>query len=975
MGRELTEALPDSNPSNHPVYTLGYDAAGNQVTSQDPLGYITTSTYDSLNRLIATTDPLNHATTLAYDADSNKVSQTDPLNRVTTYAFDAANRQIAQTDALGNITTLTLDAAGRQTVSNDPLSLLTTFSYTSRNQLSVKTDPLSNAFTYAYSATGATTGVTYHAGPGGGGGGGGHYMIVTKGGGSPGSGPGPNDSGSNLNWTYGYDALNREVTATDPLGNVVTTGYDAAGNKITVTDRLGHVTTTIYDADNRVIATEDPLGHYVTLAYDAAGNKISQTDSLGRITTFSYDAQNRLIAQTDPRGGITSYGYDLDGRQTSIEDSVGNFTTYSFDAAGRQTQTQDALGTATVAYDAAGQVTGTTDRDGRRKAFTYDNAGRKLTEQWLNGQGQATRIMTYTYNADGWLKTEQDPSSYYAYLYDADGHLCISDNAGTPNAPHLVLTYSFDGFGNRTGWQDNYGGLLTLGYNADNDLTSENLTVSGTQGPQVTLAYDAQERLTGETRFVTSGGSKITEALNYDNADRLTTIAYSSSQVGALATFSYGYDNASQLTSYTGPEGSLTYTYDNASELTAVGGARSESFQYDLNGNRSSSGYTTAAGNELTGDGTFTYAYDSEGNQISKTRVSDGENWSFTWDYHNRMTQAVEKTSAGVTVTNDVFTYDVEDRRIGKSTNGTQVWYGYSDVVAPTGSGEAQSNSYIDFNGSGSVTMRYLQRLGLDTMLARYDGTNVGWYLTDNVGSVRLIVNPSGTVLDQINYYAFGGIQNETNSSNGDRFKFTGREWDSEIALYNLRARPYGAFDGRFVAEDPSKFSAGDNNLYRYVANDPTDAMDRTGLQEQPNDSDLIARPGRPRPSATYANLGMPILPPYDFIDTTVKPIIGSALYAFGQGLRVVLGMAGVPVPAYPIPTLPPRADMPPGPGWTWGGKPPVGGKQGNWYNPDTGESLRPDLNHPPGIPPHWDWKDPGGSWWRIFLDGSVRPK
>jgi hypothetical protein len=39
------------------------------------------------------------------------------------------------------------------------------------------------------------------------------------------------------------------------------------------------------------------------------------------------------------------------------------------------------------------------------------------------------------------------------------------------------------------------------------------------------------------------------------------------------------------------------------------------------------------------------------------------------------MTQAVEKTQAGVTATNDQFTYDAEDRRIGKSVNGTQSWY------------------------------------------------------------------------------------------------------------------------------------------------------------------------------------------------------------------------------------------------------------------------------------------------------------
>jgi hypothetical protein len=37
--------------------------------------------------------------------------------------------------------------------------------------------------------------------------------------------------------------------------------------------------------------------------------------------------------------------------------------------------------------------------------------------------------------------------------------------------------------------------------------------------------------------------------------------------------------------------------------------------------------------------------------------------------------------------------------------------------------------------------MRYLQLKGLDTMLARFDGTNAGFYLTDNIGSVRLLVN------------------------------------------------------------------------------------------------------------------------------------------------------------------------------------------------------------------------------------------
>jgi RHS repeat-associated protein len=63
--------------------------------------------------------------------------------------------------------------------------------------------------------------------------------------------------------------------------------------------------------------------------------------------------------------------------------------------------------------------------------------------------------------------------------------------------------------------------------------------------------------------------------------------------------------------------------------------------------------------------------------------------------------------------------------------------------------------------------------------------------------------------------------------------------------------------------------------------------------------------------------------------------------------------------------------------GFEWRGKPgsKPGSKDGNWYNPKTGETLRPDLDHPFPIGPHWDYKDPSGNWWRIFEDGRMLPK
>jgi hypothetical protein len=65
----------------------------------------------------------------------------------------------------------------------------------------------------------------------------------------------------------------------------------------------------------------------------------------------------------------------------------------------------------------------------------------------------------------------------------------------------------------------------------------------------------------------------------------------------------------------------------------------------------------------------------------------------------------------------------------------------------------------------------------------------------------------------------------------------------------------------------------------------------------------------------------------------------------------------------------------PPGTGWRGrlGSQP--GSPDGNYHNPKTGESYRPDLNHPRPIGPHWDWKDPSGRWWRIFPDGTIVPK
>jgi RHS repeat-associated protein len=70
----------------------------------------------------------------------------------------------------------------------------------------------------------------------------------------------------------------------------------------------------------------------------------------------------------------------------------------------------------------------------------------------------------------------------------------------------------------------------------------------------------------------------------------------------------------------------------------------------------------------------------------------------------------------------------------------------------------------------------------------------------------------------------------------GDRYQFTEGELKSETGLRYNRARYYDPTTGRWTSQEPLGFSAGDSNLYRYVANQPTALTDPGGQ----NPFDLI---------------------------------------------------------------------------------------------------------------------------------------
>jgi RHS repeat-associated protein len=152
------------------------------------------------------------------------------------------------------------------------------------------------------------------------------------------------------------------------------------------------------------------------------------------------------------------------------------------------------------------------------------------------------------------------------------------------------------------------------------------------------------------------------------------------------------------------------------------------------------------------------------------------------------------------------------------------------DTAKDAPRGSENFDAYADLSSANAVTMRRVYGADFDEAVARVASAGTAaWYLTDRQGSVRRVLDNSGTITGSRDFSAFGAIT--VSSGTGlDRYAYTAREWDSTLNLQYTRARMYDPVVGRFLREDPLGLSAGDENLFRYVGNAHTLSSDPSGL-------------------------------------------------------------------------------------------------------------------------------------------------
>jgi RHS repeat-associated protein len=792
-------------PSGAPTGSVNVSVAGNKVygpsftvnstlTLTDSLGNSTSYTSALIGGIWVPTNSqgsgcsscsLRGTIQSTYDGAGNVLTRTDELGRTTTYTYDPSNNVTSVSVPIGNgtnaTTSYTYNSFGEVLTTTDPLGKVTTNAYDTNGNLLTVTTPAPG--------TGAPASVT-------------HFAYDTKG-----ELTSITDPLNNIT-AIAYTAAGLIQTITDAHNNVTTYAYDSHGNRTSVTDALNHQTTFAYDAGDRLTTITYPGGTTTTFGYDYRGRRTSVTDQNGKTTTYAYDDADRLFTVTDAANNVTTYGYDTENNLTSIKDANNHTTTFAYDAFGRVTQTTFPSGAVeTYSYDAVGNLLGKTDRKNQSITYTYDQLNRLAQKTYPDSS-----TVNYTYDNDSRLTQVTDPTGTYSFTFDNMGRLTTTTTQYAFLMGRTFTTaYSYDAASNRIGFTDPEGGATAYAYDTLNRL--QTLTApAAISGGSFGFGYDALSRRTSLTR-----PNAVNTTYGYDNLSRLLSVTHAKGGT-TLDGATYTVDNAGNRTAKSDLQAGVTtnYGYDAIYQLlNATQGSTTESYSYDPVGNRLSSlgvaSYSYNPSNELTSTSSTTYGYDNNGSPVTKND-STGIT-TYGWDFENRLT-SVTLPGNGGTVS---FKYDPFGRRIYKaSSSGTTVYvYDLQNLIEET-------------NSSGAVVARYTQGVKIDEPLAMLRSGATNYYEADGLESVTSLSNAAGALAQTYTFDSFGN-QTASSGSLTNPFRFTAREFDAETGLQFSRARYYDPNAGRFISEDPTGFSAG-NNFYQYVLNDPLNSIDPLGL-------------------------------------------------------------------------------------------------------------------------------------------------